>query len=100
MSGMLIDDDSMAIIIARLRSDMSVTNWYGESTTAASTTQKEVSIPSITTLNTGQVIVVKPTITSKVANSTLKLNNFTKQKVNFSDIIKTPFLLNPKPSMA
>lgn len=76
MSGMLIDDDSMAIIIARLRSDMSVTNWYGESTTAAATTQKEVSIPSITTLNTGQVIVVKPTITSTVANSTLKLNNF------------------------
>ncbi len=88
MSGMLIDDDSMAIIIARLRSDMSVTNWYGESTTAAATTQKEVSIPSITTLNTGQVIVVKPTKTSTVANSTLKLNNFDAypMKYNNADI--------------
>ena len=85
MSGMLIDDDSMAIIIARLRSDMSVTNWYGESTTAAATTQKEVSIPSITTLNTGQVIVVKPTITSTVANSTLKLNNFNAYPMRYNN---------------
>lgn len=52
------------------------TIWYGESTTAAATVQKEVSIPSITTLRTGQIIIVKPTITSTVANSTLKLNNF------------------------
>ena len=50
--------------------------WYGTSTTAAATVQKEVSIPSIKTLNPGQVIIVKPTITSTVANSTLKLNNF------------------------
>lgn len=50
--------------------------WYGTSTTAAATVQKEVSIPSIKTLNSGQVIIVKPTTTSTVANSTLKLNNF------------------------
>lgn len=50
--------------------------WYGTSTTAAATVQKEVSIPSIKTLNPGQVIIVKPTVTSTVANSTLKLNNF------------------------
>lgn len=49
---------------------------YGTSTTAAATVQKEVSIPSITELKTGQVIVVQPTITSTVANSTIKLNNF------------------------
>lgn len=51
-------------------------NIYGESTTAASTVQKEVSIPSITSLNAGQLIIVTPTATSTVANSTLKLNNF------------------------
>ena len=51
--------------------------YYGESTTAAATAQKEVSIPSITTLQIGQIIAVKPTITSTVKNSTLKLNNFT-----------------------
>ena len=51
-------------------------NIYGTSSTAAATVQKEVSIPSIKTLNTGQVIVVKPSVTSTVADSTLKLNNF------------------------
>lgn len=49
---------------------------YGISATAAEEAQKEVSIPSITALNVGQIIVVKPTITSTVANSTLKLNDF------------------------
>ena len=51
-------------------------NIYGTSTTAASTVQKEVSIPSITELNAGQIIIVTPTVTSTVADSTLKLNNF------------------------
>lgn len=51
-------------------------NFYGESSTPADTVQKEISIPSITTLNVGQFIIVKPTITSTVANSTIKLNNF------------------------
>ena len=50
--------------------------WFGTSSTAADTVQKEVSIPSITSLKTGQIIVVKPTVTSTVANSTLKLNDF------------------------
>lgn len=55
---------------------ISTTFNYGESDTAAATVQKEVSIPSITELNVGQVIIVKPTVTSTVANSTLKVNNF------------------------
>ena len=49
---------------------------YGISTTAAATVEKEVSIPSITQLKEGQVIIVQPTITSTAANSTLKLNDF------------------------
>lgn len=38
--------------------------------------QKVVSIPSITELNVGQVVIVKPTVTSTVANATLKVNDF------------------------
>jgi hypothetical protein len=49
---------------------------YGESTSAANAVQKEVSISSITSLNEGQIIIVKPTITSTVADATLKLNSF------------------------
>lgn len=49
---------------------------YGESTSAADATQKEVTISSITSLSAGQIIIVKPTITSTVADSTLKLNSF------------------------
>lgn len=54
----------------------SASYWFGTSSTAAATVQKEVSIPSIKVLNAGQIIVVKPTVTSTVANSTLKLNSF------------------------
>ena len=54
----------------------SASYYYGESITEAATAQKEVSIPSITALQAGQIIAVKPTITSTVKNSTLKLNNF------------------------
>lgn len=50
--------------------------FFATSSTAAATVQKEVSIPSITELNVGQIIIVKPTVTSTVANSTIKLNNF------------------------
>jgi len=50
---------------------------YGESDSAADATQKEVTISEITALNAGQIIIVKPTITSTVADATLKLNNFT-----------------------
>ena len=59
--------------------------FYGTSTTAAATVQKEVSIPSITSLKTGQIIVVKPTITSTVANSTIKLNNFTAYPMRYNN---------------
>lgn len=54
----------------------STSYWFGTSSTAAATAQKEVSIPSIKVLNAGQIIVIRPTVTSTVANSTLKLNNF------------------------
>lgn len=58
--------------------------FYGTSDTAAATTEKEVSIPSITTLDTGTIIIVKPTITSTVANSTIKLNNFTAYPMRYN----------------
>lgn len=51
-------------------------NFYGVSNTAAATVQKEVSIPSVTTLDIGTIIIVQPTVTSTVASSTLKLNDF------------------------
>jgi hypothetical protein len=50
--------------------------FFGVSSTAAATAQKEVSIPSITSLEAGIVIIVQPTVTSTVTNSTLKLNSF------------------------
>lgn len=49
---------------------------YGTSDSAADATEKTVSIPEITALNAGQIIIVQPSITSTVADSTLKLNNF------------------------
>lgn len=49
---------------------------YGTSSTAAATAQKVVSIPAITELNVGQVIMIRPSTTSTVANSTIKLNSF------------------------
>lgn len=57
---------------------------YATSTTAASTVEKVVSIPEITELNEGQIIVVKPTITSTVANSTIKLNDFDAYPMRYS----------------
>ena len=54
----------------------SASYFYGESSTAAATAQKEVSIPSITSLQTGQIIVVKPTATSTAGGGSLKLNDF------------------------
>lgn len=63
---------------------ISTTFIYWESSTAAATVQKEVSIPSITELNIGQVIIVKPTVTSTVASSTLKLNNFDAYKMLYN----------------
>lgn len=49
---------------------------YGTSSTAAATAQKVVSIPAITSLNVGQVLYIRPSTTSTVANSTIKLNDF------------------------
>ena len=50
--------------------------YYSTSSTAAATTEKVVNIPEITKLEVGQMIVVQPTTTSTVANSTIKLNSF------------------------
>ena len=49
---------------------------FGTSSSAADATQKNVTISSITSLRTGQVIIIQPTVTSTVANSTIKLNSF------------------------
>ena len=50
--------------------------YYATSSTAAATVDKVVSIPEITQLEVGQKIIVQPTATSTVANSTIVLNNF------------------------
>ena len=63
---------------------ISTTFVYWESSTAAATVQKEVSIPSITSLNVWQVIIVKPSTTSSVASSTLKLNSFPAYKMLYN----------------
>lgn len=63
----------------------STSYWFGTSSTAAATVQKEVSIPSIKVLNAGQIIVVKPTVTSTVANSTLKLNSFDAYPMSYNN---------------
>lgn len=59
--------------------------FYGTSSTAAATAEKEVSIPAITTLSAGQIIVVQPTVTSTVANSTIKLNSFTAYPMRYNN---------------
>ena len=63
--------------------------YFATSTSAADAVQKEVSIPSITSLQTGQIIVVQPTITSTVANSTIKLNNFTAYPMRYNNAAVT-----------
>lgn len=50
--------------------------YYATSSTAAATVEKVVNIPEITKLEVGQKIIVQPTATSTVANSTIKLNSF------------------------
>jgi len=59
--------------------------FYATSASSATTVEKVVSIPSITELNTGQIIVVQPTATSSVADSTLKLNNFTAYPMKYNN---------------
>lgn len=58
---------------------------YATSTSAADATEKAVSIPAITTLSAGQCIIVQPTITSTVANSTIKLNSFTAYPMRYNN---------------
>ena len=60
-------------------------HFFGVSTSAATDTEKVVSIPSITELTAGVAIIVLPTITSTVANATLKLNNFTAYPMRYQN---------------
>lgn len=60
-------------------------SFYGTSTSAADAVMKIVSIPSITTLDVGQIIIIQPTITSTVANSTLKLNDFNPYPMKYNN---------------
>lgn len=59
--------------------------FFGVSDSAATDVEKVVSIPSITSLNTGQFIIVLPTVTSTVESSTLKLNNFTAYPMRYQN---------------
>jgi hypothetical protein len=59
--------------------------YFGTSATAAATVQKEVSIPAITALETGTVIYVLPSVTSTVASSTLKLNDFSAYPMRYNN---------------
>ena len=59
-------------------------SFYGTSSSAADATTKEVSIPNITTLEAGQIIIVQPSITSTVANSSLQLNEFTAYPMRYN----------------
>jgi hypothetical protein len=58
---------------------------YGTSSTAGATATKVVSIPEITELNVGQVIIVKPSTTSTVANSKIKLNDFEAYNMRYNN---------------
>jgi len=58
---------------------------FWKSTTAAATAQKEVSIPWIKELHEGQVVHILPSVTSSVANSTLKVNNFTAYPMRYNN---------------
>ena len=61
-----------------------LTPYYGTSSTAADTAIKEVSIPAITELKTGQIICVRPSETSTVATSKIQLNNFTAYNMRYN----------------
>ncbi len=63
--------------------------WYGTSSTAAATVQKDVSIPSITKLNIGQIIWVKPTATNSVAAASIKLNAFAAAPIRYKNAATT-----------
>lgn len=56
---------------------------YWESTSAATDTTKTVSIPAITSLNAGQLIVVKTTTTNTAWDTSLQLNSFTAYPIRY-----------------
>ena len=58
---------------------------FATSDTAWNVAEKEVSIPSITELNTWQVLYIKPTASATVANLTIKLNNFTAYPIRYNN---------------
>ena len=64
---------------------VSTSSNFWKSTTAAATVQKEVSIPWIKELHEGQVVHILPSVTSTVANSTLKVNNFTAYPMRYNN---------------
>lgn len=58
--------------------------FFGVCDTPATTDEKVVSIPSITELSVGQMIIVLPTYTATSGtNTTLKLNNFTAYPIKY-----------------
>lgn len=63
--------------------------FFGVSTSAATDVEKVVSIPSITELTAGVAIIILPTVTSTVANATLKLNNFDAYPMRYQNLAIT-----------
>jgi len=59
--------------------------YFGTSSSTAATVDKVVNIPEITQLEEGQIIIVQPTATSTVANSTIALNNFTVYPMRYNN---------------
>ena len=59
--------------------------YFGTSSSTAATVNKVVNIPEITQLEEGQIIIVQPTTTSTVANSTIALNNFTVYPMRYNN---------------
>ena len=58
---------------------------FGSTDSAADDVEKIVSIPSIKTLEIGQIIVIKPAVTSTVSASTIKLNEFTAYSMRYNN---------------
>jgi len=79
------DDLNNKPVVNGIEIDSTNKMFFGSSTTAAATAVKEVSIPSITKLEAGQIIIVQPTITSTVAGSSLKLNNFPEYAMRYNN---------------
>ena len=58
---------------------------FATSSTAWNVAEKEVSVPSITTLNVWQILCVQPTASATVANLTIKLNNFPAYPIRYNN---------------